>query len=380
MDKAEVQALIDDYVADMPANDPNYIDLESARAADLLLIEPPPQRYVVEGMIPEPVAAAIVASGSTGKSFWLMQLAACVATGQPFFSHPIRKPGGVLMLGAEDDRDELGRRLHAITKAYGWADWRDEYGLLGANFYPVSRLGKDNRLTEKFEGNITQRPDWIHSIIDAAAEIHNLRLIILDPVSRFRSGDENDNESATKFVEALETIREATGVTVICAHHSRKGSTGETADDIRGASAFVDALRFAATLSVPTPEQAKRMALDDDERRKMVRFNVVKSNYRTEVDSFWMRRGIGGVLEWSEAPTVVSSADEKAEQRYRNTLPLILKKVKSGDILKVSHSRKFAGAEGIFGMGDQSLRACVFRAIEEGEIAKDDDGNLAIPS
>lgn len=378
MDKAEVQALIDDYVADMPANDPNYIDLESARAADLLLVEPAPQRYIVEGMIPEPVAAAIVAPGSTGKSFWLMQLAACVATGQPFFSHPIPKPGGVLMLGAEDDRDELGRRLHAIVKAYGWAEWRDEYGLLGENFYPVSRLGKDNRLTEKFEGNITQRPDWIQSIIDAAAEIHNLRLIILDPVSRFRSGDENDNESATKFVEALETIREATGVTVICAHHSRKGSTGETADDIRGASAFVDALRFAATLSVPTPEQAKRMALDDDERRKMVRFNVVKSNYRTEVDVFWMRRGVGGVLQWAEPPATVTTTDERAEARYQKALPLIIEKVKSGQATNRESLKQYAGVEGIFSMGDKSLRACITRAIDEGHIQQSEDGTLCV--
>ncbi|HAJ44315.1 MAG TPA: hypothetical protein DCM00_16995, partial [Alcanivorax sp.] len=90
--------------------------------------------------------------------------------------------------------------------------------MLGQNFYPVSRLGLDNRLTEKAEGNITQRAQWIQAITDAAREIENLRLIILDPVSRFRSGDENENEAATKFVEALETIRQATGVTVICAH------------------------------------------------------------------------------------------------------------------------------------------------------------------
>jgi hypothetical protein len=330
-------------------------------------------------MIPEPVAAAIVAPGSTGKSFWLIQLAACVATGAPFFGHAIPTPGGVLMLGAEDDQEEFARRLHAIANAYGWAEWRDEHGLLGQNFYAVSRLGMDNRLTEKAEGNITQRAQWIQVIIDAALEIENLRLIILDPVSRFRSGDENENEAATKFVEALETIRRATGVTVMCAHHSRKGSTGDTADDIRGASAFVDALRFAATLSVPSPDQAKKMALDDDERRKMVRFNVVKSNYRTEVDTFWMRRATGGVLAWIEPPEIVQSADQRAEQRYQDALPLIIEKVRQG-ASRESHFRRYAGKEGIFRMGDQNLRGCVARAIREGSIRQDGEGNLSIPS
>ncbi len=378
MDKTEVETLIEDYVTDSPANDPFFIDLDSARASDLLLIEPPPQRYVVQGMIPEPVAAAVVAPGSTGKSFWLMQLAASVATGTPFFGHSIPVPGGVLMLGAEDDREELGRRLHAIANAYGWKEWREEYSLLGENFYPVSRLGKDNRLTERDNGNISARALWIQGIINAAKEIPNLRLIILDPVSRFRSGDENENEAATKFVEALETIRQATGVTVIVAHHSRKGSTGDTADDIRGASGFVDALRFAATLSVPTSDQAKKMALDDDERRKMVRFNVVKSNYRTEVDTFWMRRGVGGVLEWTEAPAIVTSRDEREEARYQKALPLIIEKVRSGQVTNKEGLKQYAGAKGVFGMADRALRVCINRAIKEGHIIQTDGGTLCV--
>ncbi len=368
----ETDALIDEAEAENP------FFLKLIPAAVMLANEPEPQRFVIEGLIPEPIVAAIVAPGSTGKSFWIMQVAASVATGSPFFGHPVHCPGGVLMIGAEDDAEEMARRLHAIAKLNGWESWRDEFKALGRNFYPISRVGKDNRLTERVEGNIVPRPQWTQAIIDAAKRVPDLRLIILDPVSRFRSGDENDNEAATKFVEALETIRQATGVTVMCAHHSRKGSTGDSADDIRGASAFVDALRFAATLSVPNPEQAKQMGLDDEERRKLVRFNVVKSNYRTDTDTFWMRRGAGGALEWADAPAVLKSADQRSEQRYEEALPLIIEKVKAG-ACRESHFRRYAGKEGIFRMGDQSLRACVTRAIEEGSITQDSDGNLSVP-
>ncbi|BAP13788.1 hypothetical protein AS19_09370 [Alcanivorax sp. NBRC 101098] len=368
---------VDGLISECEAFDPHYIDLQPA--ALMLQQKPVPQRFVIEGLIPEPVAAAIVAPGSTGKSFFLMQAAAAVATGTPFFGCPVTRPGGVLMIGAEDDKEELSRRLHAIASVSGWADWREEHKALGENFYPVSRLGQDNRLTEKLEGNITQRPGWIQAILDAASRVPNLRLIILDPVSRFRSGDENDNEAATKFVEALETIRQATGVTVLCAHHSRKGSTGDTADDIRGASSFVDALRFAATLAVPNPEQAKKMGLDDDECRKLVRFKVVKSNYRTDTDAFWMRRTTGGALEWTEAPMVIKGADERAEKRYQDALPLIVKKVKDGN-KRANRFRQYAGKEGIFGMGEQSLRGCVARAIEEGAITQAANGDLSVPT
>ncbi|QTF91678.1 AAA family ATPase [Halomonas sp. BM-2019] len=355
-----------------PAND--ALDaLDQFKAKHLLAVEPPPQYYVVDGLIPEPVAAAIVAPGSTGKSFWLMQLAACVATGAPFFGHEVAKPGGVLMLGAEDSRDEMSRRLHAIVKEYEWDGQRIDLETLGENYYPISRLGSDNRLTLKSEGNTVFNHEMIRQIVEGAKLIPDLRLIILDPVSRFRSGDENASEDATRFVEALETIRRETGVTVLCAHHSRKGSRGDSADDIRGASAFVDALRFAATLAVPDPDTAKGLGIDEDDRRSHVRFNVVKSNYRTDIDTYWMRRGIGGVLKWMPTPDkMAGKAEQKGEERYAETLPklrdLVRRKAEEGSPLTRRELRSYAGTSGMFGMGDQSLRGIMQRALDEGEI------------
>lgn len=355
-----------------PAQEAKPLDLEGNKAKHLLAVPPTPQRFVVEGLLPEPVTAAIVAPGSTGKSFFLLQLAASVATGSPFFGHAIRQPGGVLMLGAEDDRDEIARRLHAIADANGWPEWREERDLLGEHFYPIARVGEDNRLTVRSGTDIVRNLQWMGEIIATARAIPNLRLIILDPVSRFRSGDENSNEDATKFVEALELIRRETGVTVLCAHHAKKGSDGSDADGIRGASAFVDALRFAATLSTPNVERGKQLGLSDEERRKMVRFNVVKSNYRTDTDAFWMRRGQGGALEWMEEPAQpvkAGAAAEKGDERYAAVLPklqeLIRKHDEEGKPLTNRALRDYAGTAGIFGCSDQVLRGIVARAIHE---------------
>jgi len=355
-----------------PAPTAAPLELEPNKAKHLLAVAPAPQRFVVEGLLPEPVTAAIVAPGSTGKSFFLLQLAASVTTGAPFFGHPIGKPGGVLMIGAEDDRDEIARRLHAITDANGWMDWREERDLLGEHFYPIARVGEENRITVRNGTDIVRNLHWIGEIIATANAIPNLRLIILDPASRFRSGDENSNEDATKFVEALELIRRETGVTVLCAHHSRKGSDGSDADSIRGASAFVDALRFAATLAVPKEEDAKRMGLTDEERRKLVRFNVVKSNYRTDTDTFWMRRGMGGALEYMpppQRPEREGAAAQKGEERYTAVLPklkdIIRKRDEEGQPLTRRALRELSGTAGIFGCSDQTMRGIVSRAIEE---------------
>ncbi|WP_299314782.1 helicase RepA family protein [uncultured Halomonas sp.] len=333
---------------------------------------------MIDGLIPEPVAAAIVAPGSTGKSFWLMQLAACVASGTPFMGQSVPRPGGVLMLGAEDDRDEMARRLQSIVKEYEWDGCRLDPEALGENFSPISVLGQDNRLTYHDGRDIVRDARRVNEVIATANSIPNLRLIIIDPVSRFRSGDENANEAATRFVEVLEQIRQETGVTVLCAHHSRKGSTGDGADDIRGASAFVDALRFAGTLSKPAKGSC-------EEADKLVRFTVVKSNYRTDVSEYWMRRGVGGVLKPTEKPKKSSSqaradARDKGDERYQEALPILLKLVKdkaeAGTPLTRNALRQYSGQAGIFRMGDQNLRGVVSRAIEERDITLHDDGTL----
>lgn len=351
--------------------------LERAKAKHLLASEPPPQRYVVSGMLPEPIAAAIVAPGQTGKSFWMMQLAACVASGVPFMGQVIPQPGSVLMLGAEDDGDELSRRLHAIAREYEWDGCRLDPAILGERFYAFPLVGQDNRLVkdgERIEGKIQE-------IIDTARAIPDLRLIMLDPVSRFRAGEENSNDDNTRFAEVLESIRDQTGVTVLVAHHSRKGSNGDSVDDMRGGSAFSDAVRFVATLSSPNEERAKLLGMAWEDARNMVRYRVVKSNYRVDLHEHWMRRGMGGVLKPTEAPDAMpSKAEAKGEERYLATLPklrtLVRERDEAGEPLTRGALRKYAGQAGMFGVGDQSLRGITERAIEEGEIYIREHGTL----
>lgn len=351
--------------------------LEGAKAKNLLAVEPPPMRYVVDGLLPEPIAAAIVAPGSTGKSFWLMQLAASVCTGVPFMGQAIPNPGAVLMLGAEDDGDEVSRRLHSIVREYEWDGDRLDPETLGERFYAFPLIGQDNRLVKDGERDEAK----ISAIINMARAIPDLRLIILDPVSRFRSGEENSNDDNTRFAEALEHIRKETGVTVLVAHHSRKGSQGDSADDVRGGSAFVDALRFVATLAKLSFKDAERLGMTPEEAANLVRFTIVKANYKHDLVQQWMRRGMGGVLKPTDPPEEPPKRTEvKGEERYAATLPklrgLVRQKDGEGTPLTRRALREYAGQAGMFGVGETSLRGIVQRAIEEGEIHLRDGGTL----
>ena len=272
------------------------------------------------------------------------------------------------MFGAEDDNDEISRRLHAIIDESPWCGHHLDKELVGQNFLPYSVVGEDWRLIK--DGERVQ--EKISRIVQIANAIDNLRLIIIDPVSRFRSGEENSNDDNTRFAEVLEQIRKETGVTVLVAHHSRKGSTGESVDDMRGGSAFSDALRFVATLAKLKPENAKNYGIAKDDAAKKVIFRVVKSNYRTDVDEVWLDRGIGGVLKVTDTPSQTNAADRKADERYQSTVDKLREVIREADAnskpLTRRKLRDMAGVNGLFKMGESSLTGVVERAIQEAVI------------
>lgn len=351
--------------------------LADASISSMLATTPPVREYLIQPLLPRGVIGAIVAPGGTGKSFMLMQLAVAVASGSPLFGYEVPEPAGVLMLAGEDDRDEIHRRMAAIVGSFHYREPSPEeletLNRLAANLYIQPRVGDENRLTMRGpDGNVIVSP-LVDRIIATARQIKNLKLIILDPLSRFRSGDENSSEDATRFVEACERIRKATGATVLLAHHSRKGASG-LQDDIRGSSALVDGLRWAATLHRLNADDAKEFGMDKDEAAKLMRFQLVKANYVEPQEPVYLERGEGGKLIQTEAPAPArdSKHQAKADERYREVLEklkgLIRQMSSSGEHLTKRGLRDYAGAEGMFGVGDQVLRGIVNRAISEGEI------------
>lgn len=375
---AAVQAVMDAAAVPAAEDGPEPLfPLESASIATMLATAPKAREYIIEPLLPRGVTGALVAPGGTGKSFMLMQLAVAVASGSPLLGYAVPEPAGVLMLAAEDDRDEIHRRMTAIVGSFhdreASAEELETLNRLAANLYIQPRVGDENRLTMRGpDGNVILSP-LVDRIIATARQIKNLKLIVLDPVSRFRSGDENSSEDATRLVEACERIRKETGATVLLAHHTRKGAAG-LQDDIRGASAFVDGLRWAATLHRLNADDAKEFGMDKDEAAKLLRFQLVKANYVAPQEAVYLERGEGGKLIQTEAPTPAreSKHQAKAEERYRDVLDrikgLIRQKSEQGEQLTKNALRNYAGAEGVFGVGDQVLRAIVEKAIVEGEI------------
>jgi RecA-family ATPase len=234
---------------------------------DWLTAPPPARRWLLErpddetngttkpvGVLPLGKAAMLLAAGGVGKTMILVQLALAVATGRKFLDHfGTPNPGHVLIVCAEEDAEELRRRLYNAAQAMKLTD--EQASLAAKRIVIVPLSGISAALLENDGRNNAAETAMLRSIrrrLNSAP--HEWRLVILDPLSRFAGCDtEKDNAAATQFVTVVESFTKTKGgPTVLLAHHTNKASRSAelkaSASDSRGASALTDGVRWVANL------------------------------------------------------------------------------------------------------------------------------------
>ncbi len=358
------------------------VDPATVGIGSMLDTEPQPRRMLIPKVLPAAIAGILGGAGGVSKSTLLLQLLVSLAAKHEFLGLQIESPGGGLLIATEDEREELHRRLLDIVRAYELT--REQIELLRERLFIVSRVGADNRLTAVVDGECVQTSigPAIAALVD---HLPALRIICLDPASRFRGGQENSNDDSTRFVEAIERLRADTGAAIILPHHMAKGATIGGAerlsqDAIRGASALVDGVRWAAAMATLRRDEAEDYGVAPEDAGRFVRFDVVKNNYCAPWPGMWLERTDGGVL----VPTTLERRrserqQERAEDRYREVLPRLVQLVRneqeSGHPMTRRRLRDYAGKAGLFGVGDQTLRGILERAIGEGHISATESGD-----
>ena len=341
---------------------------------------PPTRTWILENLLPLGIVGLLAASGGTGKSLLTLQLALSVATGQSFLGIKVKSPGGVLMICAEDDSDELHRRFAGIVSAmrrHGQFGKKEEAAVRD-KLYIASRVGGDNLMTRVHQGKV-ERTDIGERIALTAGQINDIKLIVLDPVSRFRGGDENNNDHATRFVESVEALRATTEASILMPHHIHKDARKDksamiTAANVRGATALVDGVRWVATMDVLSMDCAKRKCgIEPNEALNYVRFDVVKNNYAAHWEGMWTRRQPDGLLVPVDIKTIgQKKARQQKEEEYQNFVPKLKKfiELENAESRPVTRRglRKHAGLNKTFGVSDHSIREFVPKAIADGHI------------
>lgn len=255
--------------------------LDLARALDT---EPEPLDFVLPGLLAGTVGS-LVAPGATGKSISALQLIMQVCTGKDFFGIGQYPTGAAVMLAAEDPANVLHTRIKAI------AGHLEEYERenLKANCLILPCLGQAGDLLD--DGR---------TVADIERVAQGARLVVIDTLSRWHTGEENERRDAARVMRGLERIAKNTGAAIIFLHHTSKAAAlnggGDLQQASRGSSVFVDEARWVAFLQVMTGDEAKTFGYGDDERKRYVRYGVTKANYCPPQLDIWLRREEGGVL------------------------------------------------------------------------------------
>ena len=184
-------------------------------AADWLEQPDQPERPVVEGLIEEGEAIAIVGSAKAGKSFLALQLALCIASGLPFLGHEIHRKR-VLLANLEVADGQYKRRLRRMTEAMqiDLADLRD--------WLHIQNLKKSGT-------------NW--ETLRADADSVNAEVVFVDPFYQIFDGEETDELAVQEAIVSMRRLQ-ASDKTLITVFHSPKGINGErnAIDMISGSS------------------------------------------------------------------------------------------------------------------------------------------------
>jgi len=231
---------------------------------------PPGRRWIVDGLLPAGTPGVFAAVGDAGKSMLALRLALAVgsypapkmAADSPagvndtprFFGQPITGRGTAVILTAEDDADEIHRRLTAL----------DPEGLRLSDasrliVLPLLTAGGPKPIVIQGRNGPEVTPFW-QDIRAQLLDFTDLALVVVDPLSHFVHANTNDNAVGTAVMGEMADVAANSGAAVMLVHHFAKaadiGSLSDARNAIRGAGAFVDNGRWAIVLWEASQDEA----------------------------------------------------------------------------------------------------------------------------
>ena len=244
------------------------------------------QEFLIADTIPLGVPVVFAAAGDSGKGMMTLDMAMKIASGEPMqsaFGGMISHYGNVVMLCAEDDRDELHRRIERLDPLNKRKNYKHNLYII-----PMPNVGGVFPIMIKQDNTYVVSPEF-ERLYAEIAEIENLAFFSADPMASFVHADVNSDPAAgAAFMGLLAQISTETGATVMVNHHMAKikddnpiDTPEQARNSIRGTSAIVDGVRCAFALWSVDVSKAKTRCKDlsiDFSRNAVFDGAVVKSN------------------------------------------------------------------------------------------------------
>lgn len=231
--------------------------------------ELPDPCWLVERLLVENELAVLAGKPKVGKTFAGIDLALCVATGEPFHGLAVRGPRPVVYIIGEGNPKLFAQRCEA---------WLSKHGIerppATFRFIPA-RIAMNN-----------------HRAVKAlVAQIGRPALVVIDTLTRNMQGDENSAAEMAAFVAGCDEIRERTGAAVLALHH--ESAHARNADGPMGHTRLVAAVDTSISLR---------------ERDGAIELKV--QDQRNGPGDLWMRLRIAGRGDSAVLESAVLQIDE----------------------------------------------------------------------
>lgn len=211
---------------------------------------PPLSPPLIDGILRQGHKMLLAGPSKAGKSYALIELACAIAEGKEWLGFSCTK-GKVLYVNLELDRASCLHRFKDVYTALGWAP-NNAKDLL------IWNLRGKSLSMDKLAPKLVRR-----------AQNKNYIAIIIDPIYKVITGDENSAEKMAEFCNQFDKVCTELGCAVIyCHHHSKGAQEGKKAMDrasgsgvfARDPDAMIDLVELDLTESIKAQNRQKAAA------------------------------------------------------------------------------------------------------------------------
>jgi hypothetical protein len=226
--------------------------------AELMAMEFPPNHWLVENLIPLQAITVIHGAPMSLKTWIVLELAIQAAQGNKLFNHFETVKTGSLLIDMES------------------GEWllQDRFKTLQANSdLPIHYLTMESsEFTIAYARGLAK---WCNK--------HDIKLVIIDSLTRIHSGDENTSKDSNKIFGILRQLTKR-GLTVVLIHHNRKGGKNKEDDGeaMRGSSDIQASID--CQISVRRPYNDEYLTIKQIKCRNALELPMMELNFKKHDD------------------------------------------------------------------------------------------------
>jgi RecA-family ATPase len=233
--------------------------------------EPPPRQWLIVDYIPLRQVTLLSGTGGIGKSILVLQLLVAAALRREWVGGLFPKPGPAIYLGAEDEQDEIHRRLAAILKYYDMAF----VDLNTSEFRALAFAGKDAVLAD-FDRNGRIKPTPLFKMLHAEAVALQPSVIDIDTAADSFLGDEIKRDQVRQFCALLRRLAiDSNSAVILNSHPSLSGM--KSGSGLSGSTHWHNSVRARAYFRRPESDDEDEDGEQPDDGRRELQF--LKNQY-----------------------------------------------------------------------------------------------------